>query len=143
MLRKGLFAFCFLLAVMTLTPSQGQCENWKEFHKDGDRIWYYDKDSIHYPQTKKNIFGLTVQNKEIVNVWTYYKESAGFSDSRITRIYCAERVCQGCGFMKQDPSSLQRDDLKFLDLQYKGPDGPREPIEPGSGGESLLKKICP
>ena len=50
--RKRIFIFCFLLVVMALTTSQGQCENWKEFFKDGNRTWQYDKDSIHYPIQK-------------------------------------------------------------------------------------------
>lgn len=60
------------LGVMTLSPLQGQCENWKKFFEDGDGTYYYDKDSIHYRQQKK-ILGLTVKNKEIVNVWTKIK----------------------------------------------------------------------
>jgi len=116
---------------MVLTTSQGQCENWKKFFKAGDRTWYYDKDSIHYPQQKK-ILGLTVRNKEIVNVWIRYKESAGFGESILTRIYCRERECDGC-------------DLNDLDLNpwSKKPSGSREPIEPGSPHETLLKKVCP
>jgi hypothetical protein len=129
MILKRLFSRCFLFAVIILTPSQGQCENWKEFFKDGDRTCYYDKDSIHYPKQNKSIFGLTVQNKEIVNVWTRYKESAGFGDAILTRIYCVERECDGCG--------------NWIDPDSKKLSGFRDPIEPGSRGESLLKKVCP
>jgi hypothetical protein len=125
MLQKMIFIFCFLLAVMILTASQGQCENWKEFFKDGDTAWYYDKDSIHYPKQKKSIFGLTVQNKEIVNVWT----RRGFGVSILTQIYCVERECEGCGRL------IFPDSNKIY--------GIRESIEPGSWGESLLKKVCP
>ena len=127
MLLKTIFIFCFLLAVMTLTASQGQCENWKEFFKTGDTAWYYDKDSIHYPQ-KKKILGLIVRNKEIVNVWTRHKGSAGFGEAILTRIYCVERECDGCGDWIPDSKKLSVS---------------RDPIEPGSRGESLLKKVCP
>jgi hypothetical protein len=129
MLTKMIFILSFLLAVMVLTPSQGQCENWKEFFKDGDTIWQYDKDSIHYPKTKKNFFGLTVQNKEIVNVWTQdIKSNYG---AFMVRIYCAERECIGCDFGWRNPYSPN-------ELV-----GSRTPIGPGSPFESLLKKVCP
>lgn len=44
----GIMKYCiflFLLAEMTLEPLQEQCENWKDFFKDGDTIWQHDKDS--------------------------------------------------------------------------------------------------
>ena len=126
MLRKRIFIFCFLLTVMTLAPSTGQCENWKEFFKDGDTAWQYDKDSIHYPKEKK-ILGLTVRNKEIVNVWI---QSGRSGEVIIVRVYCVERECDGCGGL------IDPDHLKKLS-------GRREPIQPGSWGESLLKKVCP
>lgn len=136
MLRKKILIFCFLLALMTLTTSRGQCENWKEFFKDSDTIWQYDKDSIHYPKTKKNIFGLTVRDKEIVNVWTRIKSrTSGEIDATLKRIYCVERECVGCEFVGG--------------LNWRNPDNPNElagsrtTIVPGSWGESLLKKVCP
>lgn len=129
MLRKRILIICFLLAAMTLAPSTGQCENWKEFFKDGDTTWQYDKDSINYPQQKK-IMGLTVRNKKIVDVWTRWIEKSGRSGKvSIVRVYCVERECDGCG-------GLILWDSKKLS-------GRREPIEPGSWGESLLKKVCP
>jgi len=128
--RNMVFIIFFSMVVMIFTTSWGQCENWKEFFKDGDGVWYYDKDSIHYPKTKI-ILGLTVQNKEIVNVWTRYKESAIFGKSNLTQIYCMERVCEGCASGPFDPDTNSRGFAR------------RESIEPGSWGESLLKKVCP
>jgi len=128
MLRKKILIFCFLLALMTLAASQGQCENWKEFIKNGDGTYYYDKDSIHYP-VKKKILGLTVQNKDIVNVWTRWVPKSGESgEGYLTRIYCVERECDGCGLIYPDS---------------KKPPVSRDPMAPGSGGESLLKIVCP
>jgi len=118
MLRKMIFIFCCLLAVTALAPSQGRCENWKEFFKDGDTIWQYDKDSIHYPKTKKNIFGITVRDKDIVNVWIRWIDKKYYGEAFIERIYCAERKFDG-----------------VFALQ--------ESIAPGSNEESLLKKVCP
>lgn len=131
-MRSGkMFIFFFLLVMMVVTTSQGQCENWKEFFKDDDGIYYYDKDSIHYPKTKKNIFGLTVRDKEIVNVWIRWVDKLGKSgEGHIVRIYCVERECMGCWGSFSDPWS-------------KGVSGSREPIEPCSLDESLLKKVCP
>ena len=129
MLLKMIFIFCFFVAVMTLSPSQGQCENWKEFFKDGDSTYYYDKDSIHYPQQKK-ILGFTVNNKEIVNVWTKIKyRASGENDTQLTRIYCLERECMNC--------------VGMVNLFSKELSGRKEPIEPGSRGESLLINVCP
>ena len=129
MFRKGLFIFFFLLAVMVLTPSWGQCENWKEYFKDGDGIWQYDNDSIHFPEHKK-VLGIKVQNKNIVNVWTRIKyRVSGEIDSQLTRIYCVERECMDC--------------FGMINLFSKKLSGRRDPIEPGSRGESLLRKVCP
>jgi hypothetical protein len=116
---------------MIFTASQGQCENWKEFFKDGDGTWQYDKDSIHYPKTKKNFLGLTVRDKNIVNVWTQPingKEGPCFFCKGVVTIKCAERTCSGA-----DGCSWE---VKFFPNNWFS-------IEPGSRGESLLKKVCP
>jgi hypothetical protein len=42
---------------------QSEGANWKEFFQDDYGIYYYDKDSIHYPQQKKTLFCLTAKNK--------------------------------------------------------------------------------
>ena len=118
MLREKTLIFCFLLTVMTFLTSYGQCENWKEFFNNSNSTWYYDKDSIHYPKQKKNIFGFTVQNKEIVNIWIRNKDSEGFGEPIITRIYCVERECDGCSNL------IFPDSNKLSGIQY--------PIEPGS-----------
>ena len=146
MLRKKILIFCFLLALMTLSPSQGQCENWKEFFKGNDIACQYDMDSIHYPQQKK-ILGITVRNKEIVNVWircsgTLPEKQEGFGESILTRFYCVERQYKGGlglfrlpgidGYISWGPlPSVSNDRVKPY------------PIEPGSPYESLLKKVCP
>ncbi|MDO9229759.1 MAG: hypothetical protein Q7U03_09355 [Syntrophales bacterium] len=123
------FISFFLLALMVLAPLQGQCEDWKEYFNDGVGTFYYDKDSIHYPEQKK-ILGFTVKNKEIVNVWTKIKyRASGENDTQLTRIYCLERECMNCAGM--------------VNLFSKELSGRKEPIEPGSWGESLLKKVCP
>jgi hypothetical protein len=94
MILMRLIPLYVLLALMILAPSQGQCENWKEYFKDGSTVWQYDKDSIHYPHLKKTIFGLTARNKEIVNVWQRQidKKSGKIGDSSLMTIYCATRV---------------------------------------------------
>lgn len=126
--RKRIFIFCFLLVVMALTTSPGQCENWKEFHYDGDTAWQYDNDSIHYPKQKEAIFD--IQNKDIVNVWIRRIEKSGKSgESFMVRVYCTEREWVGSGGW-QDPYS-------------KHPSGGRKPIEQGSRYESLFNKVCP
>ncbi|MDO9229758.1 MAG: hypothetical protein Q7U03_09350 [Syntrophales bacterium] len=131
MLRKKTLIFCLLLALMTLTTSRGQCENWKEYFKDSDGTWQYDKDSIHYPKTKKNILGLTVRNKDIVNVWTRNinekNENVTLFGAELVNMYCVERECIGDGCSWESKHFPNR----------------RLPIAPGSLGESLLKKVCP
>lgn len=109
--------------------SQSDGANWKEYFQDSEGTYYYDKDSIHYPQQKKTLFGITVQNKEIVNVWTRNTYKDGNHDARLKQIYCAERACKGCG---------------LINPWEKGVEGYKKaPIEPGSMYESLLKKVCP
>jgi hypothetical protein len=136
MLRKLIFMLCFILAVMALIPALGQCENWKEFYKDGGEIWQYDKDSIHYPEQKKNIFGITVRDKNIVNVWIRIGKSGGFEEAFLTRIYCIERKCSGW--------DCDKDGVDIRDPYGKELfDKLRDPIKPGSKYEILLKKVCP
>jgi hypothetical protein len=122
------YIFFFLLAVMILAPLQGQCENWKEFSKDGDTKWQYDKDSIHYPEQKKNIFGDTVQNKNIVTVCIRNNILMDYHTVHLVKISCAER--------KLEPVKNNSND-QFVSHYMKGP------IEPGSMGENLFKKVCP
>jgi hypothetical protein len=121
--------------MMTLTTSIGHSENWKKYYENDDNICYYDKDSIHYPKQKKSIFGLTVRDKEIVNVWTRskYKESGKTGYSHLTIIYCATRY-----FDSRSPDSRSIDGpINLLDDFMHGP------IKPGSIEESLLEKVCP
>lgn len=127
MLRKRFLMFCFLLAVMVLTASQGQCENWKKYFEKNNEKYFYDKDSIHYPQQKKSLLGITVKNKEIVNVWVRRNKEEG---GRLRQIYCAERLCKGC-FMY------------FVFGDEKVENFKKVPIEPGSEAEKLLKIVCP
>src|SRR5664280_2463013 len=108
--------------------SQSGGPNWKIYSKDKYSDSYYDKNSIHYPITKKSNLGFTVKDKEIVNVWTRETYKDGNHDARLKQIYCAERACKGCG---------------FVDPWAKGVEGyKKEPIEPGSESESLFNKVC-
>lgn len=138
MLRNIIFIF-FSMAIMILAPSLGQCENWKEFFKDGDGTWQYDKDSIHYPEQKK-IFGLMVQNKQIVNVWTRWIEKSGkIWESSMERIWCVERERYSSGVPQ-----IFGPEYFGLPKNYVPRDlNVRESIVPGSLHESLLKKVCP
>ena len=133
MLRKRFLMFCFLLAAMVLTASQGQCENWKEYFKDSDGTYYYDKDSNHYHQ-KKKVFGLMVRNKEIINVWLrcISKEKSETSKYLLT-INCATRKFQS-------PDFGMFADLVCNYNEYARPDNR---IGPGDPLEGLLKKVCP
>ena len=115
-------------------PSDGQSENWKDYFKESDVIWQYDKDSIHYPEQKKNIFGITVQDKNIVNVLIRWKmittEESG--EGVIQRFYCAERKCLGC-----------RREFIITAPNINSVAGDPGDIAPGSRWESLLKEVCP
>lgn len=131
MIRKRFFMFCFLLAVMVLNASQGQCENWKKYFENNRGKYFYDKDSIHYPKQKKTLFGITVQNKEIVNVWVRWTSNKG-GYTRLRQIYCAERLCKACDsgdYIDPWVMAIERYD--------------KEPILPASEAEHLLKKVCP
>jgi hypothetical protein len=82
--------------------------------------------------TKKTIFGLTVKNKEIVNVWTRWTSKKDVNTGYTWRkqIYCEERECKGCDSISPFSTSFSDSDRK-------------EAIEPGTEAESLLKKVCP
>lgn len=143
MLQKMIFIFSFLLALVFLAPSQGQCENWKEYFKDGDGTYYYDKDSIHYPKYHKSILG-PAKNKEIVNVWIRdkFKNSEKIGNAYLLTIYCATREFEF------------KDELDEWNYELKDNSGERVhpandykkvrfTMKPGSQYESLLKKECP
>jgi hypothetical protein len=112
--------------------SQSGGPNWKIYYKNEYGDFYYDKNSIHYPITKKTIFGLTVKDKNIVNVWTRRTDKHGNSDPWLERLYCAERERDG------DSPPPYPGELRA----YRERDNPKEPIEPGSENESLLNKVC-
>jgi len=126
-----IFAGIFFL----VSCSQSEGENWKKYSQDSEATYYYDKGSIHYPQQKKTLLGITVQNKEIVNVWTreVSKKDGKIGDAMIEQISCIER--QYAGHRSERTFSLY-DNVKELPKT-------RAPIEPGSLYESLLKKVCP
>jgi major membrane immunogen (membrane-anchored lipoprotein) len=137
-LAKAYIVTLLMLAVIFFLVSCSKSEgaNWKEYFQDSDGTYYYDKDSIHYPQQKKTLFGIAVQNKEIVNVWVrkVSKEDGKTDDATIEQIYCLERECAG----HRSPAGFSL----YPDV-YKKVSRHREPIEPGSMYESLLKKVCP
>jgi hypothetical protein len=133
-LVKAYFVALLMLAVIffLIACSQSEGANWKQYFQDDDTNYFYDKDSIHYPMTKKKILGLTVRNKEIVNVWTRWtsKKDVNNSYTYLLQIYCEERECKGCDFI--DPRAKG------------GVEGyEKVPIKPSSEAESLLKKVCP
>jgi hypothetical protein len=123
----------FLLAVITLAPLQGQCESWKDYFKDSDKIWQYDKDSIHYPKQKK-ILGVMVRDKNIVNVWIrkFDINKKYYEAVHIVKISCAERI------MDDYPDKSDKRGHGIYEEQW----GPLS-IEPGTGDDNLLKKVCP
>jgi hypothetical protein len=137
-----MFAMIFFL----ISCSRGEGANWKEYFQDSGGTYYYDKNSIHYPQQKKTLFGITVQNKEIVNVWVRKvgKEDGKTDDATIEQIYCIERECAGHRGCSANPNNVF-DINNWHDplTNVKEVSRKRAPIEPGSMYESLLKKVCP
>jgi len=117
---------------MVLTASQGQCENWKKYFEDKNGKYFYDKDSIHYPQKKKSLFGLQVRNKEIFNVWVYcISKDKGEMPKYLLAINCATRK-----FHFSDTNM-------FDDLFWCYNPSPDNRIGPGDPLEGILKKVCP
>ena len=124
LMSAGIFFF--------ISCSQSEGGNWKEYFQDTESTYYYYNDSIHYPQQKKTLLGITVHNKEIVNVWTRWtsKKDGEIGKAWRKQIYCAERECKGCGLVSPLSTGFSDSDRK-------------EAIEPGSEDEGLLKKVCP
>ena len=128
----------FTVIFFFISCSQSESGNWKEYFQDSGGTYSYDKNRIHYPQQKKTLFGITIQNKEIVNVWVrkVRKEDGKTDDATIEQIYCIEKECaghRGCG---NDGIINPWDTGKELSKK-------RASIEPSSMYESLLKKVCP
>jgi hypothetical protein len=62
-----LFLLVFFIGLLLCGKAEGA--NWKLFYKDDTFEYYYDKDSIHYPYSKKGWFGSLKTDKDIIGVW--------------------------------------------------------------------------
>ncbi|MEE9913190.1 MAG: hypothetical protein K4571_15870 [Deltaproteobacteria bacterium] len=126
------FFFLFSISIFFASCSRGDAVNWKEYFRDDYGTYYYDKDSIHYPSTKKTIFGITVRNKEIVNVWLRcINKEKGESFKELITIDCAARKFQF-------PDGNEWDNL----LWNKNAASENR-IGPGDTLENLFRKVCP
>ncbi len=68
--RLGLLLIIVIGFLLFSIHTQAEAENWKHFFKDKNGgIWYYDKDSIHYPYNTKGLLGSIKPDRSIVRVW--------------------------------------------------------------------------
>jgi hypothetical protein len=70
---------------------KAEAETWKMYYKNNNIVFYYDKDSIHYPYTKQAIFGLILKDKNIVRAWTRL-DTKSFSGMELDEINCSKRT---------------------------------------------------
>lgn len=116
--RLGLLLISFIGLFLLFIYTQAEAENWKQYLKNEDGIWHYDKDSIHYPYNT---------DKNIVRVWTKF----GGKCLLLEELRCSQREIQ----------EIERYDLE-------NPTGLRSPIEqrihiiPGSRQEKLYNEVC-
>ena len=71
-MKRGIFTIFLTTSIGLFLFSirgKAEAENWKRFFNDGKGIWYYDKDSLHYPYNTKGFLGAIKTDKSIVRVW--------------------------------------------------------------------------
>ncbi len=128
-MKKGI-AGIFLLSVtgLSLFPAyeKAGAENWEVYFKKKGNVYYYDKDSIHYPYDRDG-FPVKSRNKDIVRVWT--KVVSSNSDSEVItleQVRCSERKIQ---------QIHRRGESALIDRSPKG-------VARGSADERLLEEVC-
>jgi len=95
---------------------------WKLYSKEEGWAYYFDKDSIHYPEKKKGILGGDVIDKDIVGVWIKIEGEKNLSARIIFR--CPQRTFT----MYKSDGNIMSDK--------------NEPIPPDNYIEQLHKIIC-
>lgn len=139
----------FLIGIIGLlllsNLGKAEAENWRPFFKDKDSLWYYDKDSIHYPYNTKGFLGSIKTDKNIVRVWTKFAETRLIF---LEELRCSQRESQTVKFQDLqldsslyiDETFLPKDQIKELDkiLKKQKP----TPIIPGSREEKLYSEVC-
>jgi hypothetical protein len=68
-LRKNvLTVFLMVSCPFVFCLAEAEAKNWARYFGDETRSYYYDKDSITYPYTKKRLFGV-VTDKDTAGLW--------------------------------------------------------------------------
>jgi len=73
--------FGIFIIGLFLTFTEAKTENWKQYFKDEDGIWNFDKDSIHYPDKT---------GKSILRVWSKF----GGKWLLLEQLYCSTRIIE-------------------------------------------------
>ncbi len=122
----GLF-FCFI-------NTQAVAENWKRFFNDEKGIWYYDKDSLHYPYNTKGFLGAMKTDKNVVRVWIKVEDWWMI----LEELHCPQREIK-----EIDLHSLGYHPAPGYDPLKLGinPDSDIR-IVPGSWKEKLYNEVC-
>jgi hypothetical protein len=107
---------------------KAEAENWEVYFKNKENVFYYDKDSIHYPYDTEGFLRIIkLRNREIVRVWTkVVSTNSGTEVLTLEQVRCSERAIQQ--IHRHGESTL-------IDPAPKH-------ITHGSAAEKLLNEVC-
>ena len=112
---------------------KAEAENWKSFFKDEEGIWYYDKDSIHYPFNTKGFLGSIKTDRNILRVWTKpVKNDLDFM------LFLVELSCPQREIQTIDNVIVTHG----ISHHLPGSTSIKRTIPPGSWEEKLFNEVC-
>ena len=133
----------FLMSVIGLfffpIHEKAEAENWKRFFKDEKGIWYYDKDSLHYPYNTKGFLGAIKTDKSIVRVWIKVGKWIV-----LEQIWCSQREVESIDGHNSELDVIDSRELDAFERRFRPEfyNFNRERIIPGSWEEKLYNEVC-
>ena len=124
----SIFSISIISLFLFSIYDRAEAENWKVYFKDKENVFYYDKDSIHYPYNTEGFSGIfKSRNKQIVRVLTkVVSTNSGTEVLTIEQVRCSARAIQEIHRYGESTS---------IDPSPKH-------ITPGSAAEKLLNEMC-
>lgn len=140
-MKRVMFSIFLMSAIGLISLSindTAKGENWKRFFKDEDGVWYYDKDSIHYPYNTRGFLGSIKTDKNVVRVWI--KNGKNEEWIVLEQVWCSQREIEPIDSRNIRELDLERFRVsKFIPPPYNPF---KERIIPGSWEEKLYNEVC-
>jgi hypothetical protein len=124
----SIFSISIISLFLFSIYDKAEAENWEVYFKNKENVFYYDKDSIHYPYDTEGFLRIIkLRNREIVRVWTkVVSTNSGTEVLTLEQVRCSERAIQQ--IHRHGESTL-------IDPAPKH-------ITHGSAAEKLLNEVC-